>query len=409
VLTIKYLTLTTLFFELLLYTLTGALMCMVFLFLFVFQHIILQVTLKAVTGVMRRRAPLKGTVPQAPPAKPPRQVTFGGFILDNEDANAEGNDDGDEEDGTDVVMTNDDGEEISDGPMLLFEEASLLPGGSSGSAGSSSGSGRVASGSLAKRQREATLLSPRPQARRMLQRFAALVQASGAADLAAASGARAKAEALADDAAALAPAVLARGAMLPGARVKSCSKQSGKLVLALDSSDGSSGSSSSSGAKSASPSGSNKNSKKAGGRKVKVVEVGQAVKGTVTKSGTVHLGPSLEADLWLDSEGDAPKEGSVVDVVVCSASAAAAGQQTVRVALAGSDNAVAALEQAGSSGTVGGAASDAHAEFDALLAASDVSARAKYEGGDEDDEEDDNDEDEDDEDDDNAPMTVDDL
>ena len=374
--------------------------------------------------MVRRRAPIKGTVAKALEPTKPQQVTFGGFILDN-DGNAEAEDrtdDDDEVDDDDDELSstdNEDGDEISEGPMLLFEEASLLPGSGMSSGRTSSGGSGGGSGSLAKRQREATLLSPRPQARRMLQRFAALVQASGAADLAAASGARAKAEELADEAAALAPTVLARGAMLPGARVKSCSKQSGKLVLALDSSDGSSGSSSStsSGGKRSSE-GSNTINNKAG-RKVKVVEVGQAVKGTLTKSGTVHLGPGLEAELLIGSSDavEPPKEGSVVDVVVCSAlvQKGGAGQQTVRVALAGSDAAVAALEQTGSSSSVvGGAGSDAHAEFDALLAASEISTRAKYEGGDEDDDDEDDDEDDaedhdDGDDDDNAPMTVDDL
>lgn len=135
--------------------------------------------------MVRRRAPIKGTVAKALEPTKPQQVTFGGFILDN-DGNAEAEDrtdDDDEVDDDDDELSstdNEDGDEISEGPMLLFEEASLLPGSGMSSGRTSSGGSGGGSGSLAKRQREATLLSPRPQARRMLQRFAALVQASGA-------------------------------------------------------------------------------------------------------------------------------------------------------------------------------------------------------------------------------------
>jgi hypothetical protein len=300
--------------------------------------------------------------------------------------------------------------------MVLFAEASLARGG--------------LAGAWAKRQREATLMSPRPQARRVLQRFARLVQRSSLADAAAASGARATAEALADEACALAPAVLARGATLPGARVKSCSKQSGKLVLTLDATAGSSRSSSVSSGNVA-KSGSARNTPSPG-RKVKSLAVGQCVKGTVTKGGeAVHLGPGLEATLL--AEAHAPAEGSVVDVVVCSALAqkGAAGQ-TVRVALAGTEVAAAAVKQAAaaaaaaaaaeghsegiSSSSAAAAAVAAQEEFAALLAASEVSASGNYDMGDEDDEDDEDKGDveeeeagEDDEDEDDLPMNISDL
>jgi hypothetical protein len=305
--------------------------------------------------------------------------------------------------------------------MVLFAEASLARGG--------------LAGAWAKRQREATLMSPRPQARRVLQRFARLVQRSSLADAAAASGARATAEALADEACALAPAVLARGATLPGARVKSCSKQSGKLVLTLDATAGSSRSSSSSrrsvSSGNVAKSGSARNTPSPG-RKVKSLAVGQCVKGTVTKGGeAVHLGPGLEATLL--AEAHAPAEGSVVDVVVCSALAqkGAAGQ-TVRVALAGTEVAAAAVKQAAaaaaaaaaaeghsegiSSSSAAAAAVAAQEEFAALLAASEVSASGNYDMGDEDDEDDEDKGDvdeeeagEDDEDEDDLPMNISDL
>jgi hypothetical protein len=394
-----------------------------------------KVSLKALTGVMRRRAPVESNVAKVTKPAPP--VTFGGFVLDS-DGNAEAEEvaderqeadedseleEDDEDEGSDEQEREDEddaaaGGDGGDGPMVLFAEASLARGG--------------LAGAWAKRQREATLMSPRPQARRVLQRFARLVQRSSLADAAAASGARATAEALADEACALAPAVLARGATLPGARVKSCSKQSGKLVLTLDATAGSSRSSSVSSGNVA-KSGSARNTPSPG-RKVKSLAVGQCVKGTVTKGGeAVHLGPSLEATLL--AEAHVPAEGSVVDVVVCSARAqkGAAGQ-TVRVALAGTEVAAAAVKQAAaaaaaaaaaeghpegissSSSSAAAAAVAAQEEFAALLAASEVSASGNYDMGDEDDEDDEDKEDVeeeeegvDDEDEDDLPMNISDL
>jgi hypothetical protein len=394
--------------------------------------------LKALTGVMRRRAPVQSNVAKVTKPAPP--VTFGGFVLDS-DGNAEAEEvadereeadedseleEDDEDEGSDEQEREDEddagaGGDGGDGPMVLFAEASLARGG--------------LAGAWAKRQREATLMSPRPQARRVLQRFARLVQRSSLADAAAASCARATAEALADEACALAPAVLARGATLPGAHVKSCSKQSGKLVLTLDATAGSSRSSSSSrrsvSSGNVAKSGSARNTPSPG-RKVKSLAVGQCVKGTVTKGGeAVHLGPGLEATLL--AEAHAPAEGSVVDVVVCSALAqkGAAGQ-TVRVALAGTEVAAAAVKQAAaaaaaaaaaeghsegiSSSSAAAAAVAAQEEFAALLAASEVSASGNYDMGDEDDEDDEDKGDveeeeagEDDEDEDDLPMNISDL